>query len=449
MRRIPFIVIAIVALGGGIAYYQLGAEAAPTLVTAVVTRGPVVQEVESTGTVQPVDSVEVGSQVTGTVNSLGATFNSIVHEGQILATLDPAALQAQVDQARAALSRMNADLQQATVMLSDAQIKLDRAERLAKEQLIPQADLDAARVARDGAQAALKSAEAQVVQGKASLSQAQVNVAHTIIKSPTDGIVLSRNVEVGQTVTSGLQTPTLFVIARDLSTMQVSASVDESDIGRVAVGQPVTFTLDAYANETFAGKVTEVRLQPVVTNNVVTYTTIITVPNPWQKLKPGMTATVRIETAREEDALRVPAAALRFRPDSELFKGLGQEMPKRQEPAQGTNAGAFGSSLAFGSSNGIGADRRNGRADGSRSPPAGTPGSRATMWQVVDGKLQPVRVTVRLSGGATAAVESTKLQPGMIIATGTRDTSNGTAQTAQSSGSPLMPSMPRRVGRGM
>jgi HlyD family secretion protein len=300
-----------------------------------------------------------------------------------------------------------------------------------------------------GAHAGFKSAETQVVQGKASLSQAQLNVAHTIIKSPTDGIVLSRNVEVGQTVTSGLQTPTLFVIARDLSTMQVSASVDESDIGRVAVGQPVTFTLDAYANETFAGKVMEVRLQPVVSNNVVTYTTIITVPNAGQKLKPGMTATVRIETAREEDALRVPAAALRFRPDSELFKGLGQEMPKRQEPAQGTNAGAFGSSIAFGPSNGIGADRRNGRDDGSRRPPAGTPGSRATMWQVVDGKLQPVRVTVRLSDGATAAVESTKLQPGMIIATGTRDTSNGTAQTAQSSGSPLMPSMPRRGGQGL
>ena len=216
MRRTLFIAIALVALGGGIAYYQLGAEAAPTLVTASVTRGPVVQKVEATGTVQPVDSVEVGSQVTGTINHLGATFNSVVRAGQVLATLDPASLQAQVDQARAALARMNADLLQANVTLSDAQIKLDRAERLSKEQLIPQADLDAARVARDGAQAGLKSAEAQVVQGRASLSQAQVNVAHTIIKSPTDGIVLSRNVEVGQTVTSGLQTPTLFVIARDL-----------------------------------------------------------------------------------------------------------------------------------------------------------------------------------------------------------------------------------------
>ena len=441
MRRILFIVIAIVALGG-IAYYRLGAEAAPTLVTAPVTRGPVVQRVEATGTVQPVDSVEVGSQVTGTINSLGATFNSVVHGGQVLATLDPAALQAQVDQARAALSRMNADLLQAKVTLSDAQIKLDRAERLAKEQLIPKADLDAARVARDGAQAGLKSAQAQVVQGQASLSQAQVNVAHTIIKAPTDGIVLSRNVEVGQTVTSGLQTPTLFVIARDLGTMEVDASVDESDIGRVAVGQPVTFTLDAYGAETFNGKVTEVRLQPVVTNNVVTYTTIITVPNPGQKLKPGMTATVRIETARDDNALRVPAAALRFRPDSELFEALGQEMPRRQGETAGATAAA---------SRSVAANRRNARADDSRRPAAGTPGSRATIWQVVDGKLQPVRVTVRLSDGSIAAVESTKLQPGALVATGTRDSMDRVAQSSTpASGSPLMPSMPRRGGgRGL
>ena len=445
MRRILFIIIAIVALGGGIAYYQLRAEAAPTLVTAEVTRGPVVQTVEATGTVQPVDSVEVGSQVTGTLNKLNATFNSIVHEGEILATLDPAALQAQVDQARAALARMNADLQQAKVNLSDAEIKLARAERLSKDQLIPQSDLDAARIAREGGQAAVKSAEAQVLQGRASLSQAQVNVDHTIIKAPTDGIVLSRNVEVGQTVTSGLQTPTLFVIARDLSTMEVDASVDESDIGRVVVGQPVSFTLDAYGGETFTGKVTEVRLQPVVTNNVVTYTTIITVPNPGQKLKPGMTATVRIEIARDDDALRVPAAALRFRPDSELFAALGQDMPKRQATQPRSDASKStpqGASAPNRSASG-------GRGGASQRPSVGTPGSHATIWQVANGKLQPVRVTVRLSDGTTAAVDSTTLNAGAVVATGSRSASTPVAQVTASSGSPLMPSMPRRGGRGM
>jgi HlyD family secretion protein len=435
MRRILLIVIAIVALGIGAVYYRLGATAAPSLVTATVTRGPVVQKVEATGTVQPVDSVEVGSQVTGTVNSLGATFNSTVHQGQILATLDPAAFQAQVDQARAGLARVEAELQQSKVGLKDAQIKLQRAERLSKDGLIPQSDFDAARIAREAAEAAVKSAQAQVVQARASLAQADVNLERTVIRSPVDGIVLSRNVEVGQTVTSGLQTPTLFVIARDLGTMQVSASVDESDIGRVAAGQPVTFTLDAYASETFTGKVTEVRLQPVVTNNVVTYTAIITVPNPELKLKPGMTATVRIETARDDDALRVPVAALRFRPDAELFAALGQEMPKRQ-----------GSAITGDRAANV---RRERGTDNPARPAVGTPGSRATIWKVVNGKLQPVRVTVGLSDGTQVAVEAEALKPGAIVVTGLRESKDRTAQTSTGSGSPLMPPMPRRGGRGL
>ncbi|HZY06915.1 MAG TPA: efflux RND transporter periplasmic adaptor subunit, partial [Ilumatobacteraceae bacterium] len=294
-RKVGAIAVAIVAMGGGAAFYGLNATDAPTVVSSPVTRGEVVQKVEATGTVQPVDSVEVGAQVTGTIKTLGATFNSEVRKGQILATLDPASLQAEVDQARANLVRLQAQYEQARVGLDDASIKLARAERLSRDQLIAQADFDVARVTRDGARAGLKSADAQVAQARASLAQSQVALQHTVITSPTDGIVLARNVEVGQTVTSGLQTPTLFVIARDLGTMQVSASVDESDIGRVAKGQPVTFTTDAYAGNVFTGTVSEVRLQPVVTQNVVTYTTIITVPNPGAKLKPGMTATVKIE----------------------------------------------------------------------------------------------------------------------------------------------------------
>src|SRR4029079_9601689 len=176
--------------------------------------------------------------------------------------------------------------EQAKVSLQDATVKLTRAQQLSKEQLIANADYDAAVVARDAAAAALKAADAQVVQARASLAQTQVNLSHTIIRSPASGIVLARNVEVGQTVTSGLQTPTLFVIARDLGTMQVSASVDESDIGRVAKGQPVTFTTDAYAGNVFTGTVSEVRLQPVVTQNVVTSTTIITGPDPAAHTKP-------------------------------------------------------------------------------------------------------------------------------------------------------------------
>ena len=431
-RRVGTIAVAVVAIAVAVAYYRLNATSAPSIVSAPVTRGEVVQKVEATGTVQPVDSVEVGAQVTGTIKTLEATFNSEVRKGQVLATLDPASLQAEVDQARANLSRLQAQCEQAKVAVEDASIKLTRAERLSKDQLIAQADFDAARVARDGAQAALKSAEAQVVQARASLAQSQVALQHTVITSPTDGIVLARNVEIGQTVTSGLQTPTLFVIARDLGTMQVSASVDESDIGRVAKGQPVTFTTDAYGGEVFSGTVSEVRLQPVVTQNVVTYTTIIAVPNPGARLKPGMTATVEIETARAADTLRVPAAALRFRPTQDVFAALGQGGQGGQE-GQGNREGqgARGWPTQAG---------RPGR-------PQGTPGSRATVWQVVDGTLKPIRVTVGISDGTQVAVSADTLQPGMQVATAVK-TGEQASTPRPTSQSPLMPNVGRRPGGG-
>ncbi len=171
-----------------------------------------------------------------------------------------------------------------------------------------------------------------MVQARASLDQARVNLGHTIIRSPSDGVVLARNVEVGQTVTSGLQTPTLFVIARDLQKMQLQASVDEADIGRVLTGQPVVFTVDAHGARTFEGRVSQVRLQPVVAQNVVSYTTIIDVDNPDLALKPGMTATVRIETARSDDTLRVPAAAVRFRPTADVLQAMGHADQSARAP---------------------------------------------------------------------------------------------------------------------
>ena len=432
-RRVVGIALGIVAVGAGVAYYKLQATAAPTIVTATVTRGPVVKTVEATGSVQPVDSVEVGSQVTGTIKTLGATFNSEVREGQVLATLDPASIQAEVDQARANLVRLQAQYQQAKVAVEDATVKLGRAERLAGDQLIAQADLDTARVARDAAQAALQSADAQVVQARASLAQSQVTMTHTVIRSPTSGIVLSRNVEIGQTVTASLSTPTLFVIARDLATMQVSASVDESDIGLVAAGQPVTFSTDAYGAQVFEGKVTEVRLQPVVTQNVVTYTTIISVPNPGLKLKPGMTATVHIEVARVDETLRVPSAAIRFRPDADVFAALGQDIPK-SHVAQSGQAGQAGQAQA-------------GRVAGTRPqrPVAGTPGSRATLWKVVDGRLEPIRVTIGVSDGAQVGITAEGLEAGTTIATGVRTNGTGTAAATPTT-SPLVPSMGRRPG---
>ena len=445
-RRVLALACGIVAIGAGVAYYRLNATAAPSIVTAEVTRGPVVQTVEATGSVQPVDSVEVGAQVTGTIKTLGATFNSEVHKGQVLATLDPASLQAEVDQARANLAKLNAQYEQAKVGVEDATVKLGRAEKLGADQLIAQADLDTARVTRDAAQAALKSADAQVVQARASLAQSQVSLDHTVIRSPADGVVLARNVEIGQTVSASLSTPTLFVIARDMGTMQVSASVDESDIGRVATGQPVTFTTDAYGAQLFTGTVTEVRLQPVVTNNVVTYTTIISVPNNGLKLKPGMTATVHVQTAQVDDTLRVPAAALRFRPDAGVFAALGQDIPQAAGQIANSRKGGQANAGTPGQTSRAPVDQAT-AARRSPAHAAGTPGSHAMLWQAVDGKLSPVRVTVGISDGSQVAVTSDALKAGASIVTGVRVAGDQAAAMAPPSGSPLMPSMPRRGAR--
>ena len=316
-------VVALVSVGGsGYAFYNSReTEAEPTLVTAPVTRGAIVDAVSSTGTLQAVTSVQVGTQVSGTIESLGADFNSIVKRGQVLARLDRSLFQTQVDQNRANLVRAQSDVERLQVALQDAQTKLSRAEALSQRQLLPQSELDAAGVDVRSADAQVKSAEAQVSQARAALKQSEVNLENTVITAPIDGIVLSRDVDVGQTVAASMQAPTLFVLAADLTKMQVLASLDESDIGRIADGQKVTFTVDAYVGRAFEGVVSQIRLQPQIVQNVVTYSVVIDAPNRDLTLKPGMTANVTIEVARRDDALRVPAAALRFTPAGQSSKG--------------------------------------------------------------------------------------------------------------------------------
>ena len=315
-------VVALVSVGGsGYAFYNTReTETVPALVTAPVTRGAIVDAVSSTGTLQAVTSVQVGTQVSGTIESLGADFNSIVKRGQVLAQLDRSLFQTQVDQNRANLVRAESDVERFRVALQDAQTKLSRAEALAERQLLPQSELDAAAVDVRSAEAQVKSAEAQVTQARAALKQTEVNLENTVITSPIDGIVLSRDVDVGQTVAASMQAPTLFVLAADLTKMQVLASLDESDIGRIADGQKVAFTVDAYVGRTFDGVVSQIRLQPQTVQNVVTYSVVIDAPNRDLTLKPGMTANVTIEVAKRDDALRVPAAALRFTPAGQSSK---------------------------------------------------------------------------------------------------------------------------------
>ncbi len=342
MKRAIIILLIIAAVGAGAGAYYMRRNGGELQVnTSPVTRGEIIDTVGSTGTLQAVTTVQVGSQVSGNISFLGADFNSIVKKGQVIARLDPSLFQAQVDQANANLIkaqadvvRSQADLDRAKVAVTDANQKYARAKELNVKQLVTQADLDAAKIAVDSAvsavqsaQAALNSAQAIVTQSKANLNQAQVNLDHCTITAPIDGIVVQRSVDVGQTVAASMQAPTLFIIAADLTKMQVNANIDEADIGRIRPNQNVTFRVDAYPGEEFQGTVSQVRLQPVVVQNVTTYGTIINVPNVDLRLKPGMTANLRVQIARRGDVLRVANAALRFRPTNEMFVALNQPVP--------------------------------------------------------------------------------------------------------------------------
>jgi HlyD family secretion protein len=350
MRRGVIVLLIVAAIGAGAgAYYLRRGASEIQATTAPVTRGEIIDTVGATGTLQAVTTVQVGSQVSGNIAWLGADFNTIVKKGQVIAKLDPSLFEAQVQQAKASLFRTQADLEHNRVTLTDAQQKYARAQQLSARNLLPQSDLDAAKIAVDAAEAALKSSQAMVEQAEATLHQNQVNLEHTIIVAPIDGIVTQRSVDVGQTVAASLQSPTLFIIAADLTKMQVNANIDEADVGRIRPQQRVTFRVDAYPTETFEGTVSQIRLQPVVVQNVTTYGTVIDVPNPQLKLKPGMTANVRVEIVRRSNVLRVPTAALRFRPTGDIFTALGQEIPPEVQFAgrggfrQGGSGGGRGS----------------------------------------------------------------------------------------------------------
>jgi len=328
----------VVMVGGLIVYRFLvftDIEFRPEIRTAPVTIGDIIDTVGATGTLEAVTTVQVGSQVSGIIQELHADYNSIVRKGDVIMRLDPSLFETQVEQARANLIRAEADVERFVVAVDDAGVQLNRSQELAERDLISQTELEAAEVSLRSTQAQLKSVEAQVIQARASLNQNEVNLAHTIIRAPIDGIVISRLVDVGQTVAASLQAPELFVIAADLTKMRVIANIDEADVGRIRPNQRVTFSVDAFPSEEFEGSVSQIRLEPVVTQNVVTYATVVDAPNPDLRLKPGMTATISLETARRENVLRIPNTALRFRPTNDMFAALGQPTPRSsllQEP---------------------------------------------------------------------------------------------------------------------
>jgi HlyD family secretion protein len=341
----------------GYTYFFKEKEATAKYRTALVERGSLSAYITANGAVNPVISVLVGSQVSGTIEKLYADYNSQVKKGQLIAQIDPALFQAQVSQAKAKLenskaavltaeagiatarsnvSASKANVLKARVTVDDAKRTLDRSLELFRRNLISASDRDTAQTAYDSAaalleaaqaqqtaaevqvesaKASLESAQAQKRQSEAELELAQVNLDHTKITAPVNGTVISRNVDVGQTVAASLQAPTIFTIAQDLTAMQVDTNVSEADVGRVAIGQEAIFTVDAFPQTPFRGKVTEIRNAPVTIQNVVTYDVVIQVKNPDLKLRPGMTANASILVARKDNVIKIPNAALRFRPD--------------------------------------------------------------------------------------------------------------------------------------
>lgn len=319
MRRLPIaLALAVLVMGG---YLLLGwsrREArGPGYETAPVDRGPITATVTATGTVNPVASVQVGTYVSGAIQAIYVDYNTPVKRGQLLAKIDPRPFQVKVDAATADLHNTRARLEKDRADAVQKALALRRTRELRGEGIVSESDLDLA-TSQDGqARAQVALDEAEIVSAQARLREAEVNLAYTDIVSPVDGVVVSRNVDVGQTVAATFQTPTLFLVAGDLAQMQVSANVSESDIGAVATGQEATFSVDAYPDRVFHGRVAQVRNAPLTLQNVVTYEVVVSVDNADLRLKPGMTANVTIVTASRPDALRVPTGALRFRPPAD------------------------------------------------------------------------------------------------------------------------------------
>lgn len=353
---LAFLAAIVVAAVGYAAWRHFGtAGDAPKYKLAKAEIGALTSIVSSTGTLNPVVSVQVGSQVSGQIKELYVDFNSPVRAGQLIARIDPETFQLRVRQAeadlestRASVAVQKAEVARVTATLMDAGRDLERKKMLVEKGFISAADRDKAQATHEVAKAALDVALAQannssavVRQRESQLAQAQVDLERTAIRSPVDGVVVKRSVDTGQTVAASLQAPELFVIARNLTDMQVDTSIDEADVGRIAVGQKATFTVDAFPGRSFSGHVIQVRKAATVVSNVVTYIVIVSAANPDLTLLPGMTANVRVITAEKERALRVPNAALRFQPSgaADEKKALAASPAPTLAPTTGGGAG--------------------------------------------------------------------------------------------------------------
>jgi HlyD family secretion protein len=437
-KKIAAAAAVVVLAASGVAFYRhADAKQAPAYRFASISRGNLEATVSATGALSAVKTVQVGTQVSGQVSALYADFNQHVKRGQLLARIDPTLQQQAVQDAQAGVER-------AQSQLTLSQQQYDREKSLFDAKVITADEFGTAQSTYEVNKANLKSAQI-------ALDKAKQNLAYTNIYAPIDGVIVQRTVDVGQTVAASLSAPQLFLIANDLSQMQILANVDESDIGQIQVGQTVTFTVQAYPNRPFNGTVQQVRLQSTTQDNVVNYTVVIAVANTDGKLLPGMTATVQFLTGSAKNALLVPNAALRFRatPDMMALVGMGQRQRTSGASASATGAsastGASANSYSGQRSGGNGAARSGGAAGG------GTRSSAGVLWYLdKTGKLAVARVKTGLTDGQTTEItprDSTAVQPGMQVIVGTTSTTT-TSTSSASAGNPLQPQTPRRGGPG-
>lgn len=396
----------------------------PDYQAVVVEKGNVVSKVSTSGTLQAVVTVDVGSQVSGRVQNLYADFNSLVKKGELIAKIDPSLFDAAVVSAQANVQAAKANVTRLTVTAEDAERQAKRAEEVFAQRLISETERDNTVATARAARASVDQGEGQLAQARAALSQAQTNLRYTDILSPTDGIVISRAVNVGQTVAASLQAPVIFTIAQDLRAMEVHTNVAESDIGRLTKGMRVSFTVDAYPGQPFRGSIRDIRNAAQVVSNVVTYDAVIDVSNDDLKLKPGMTATVSVVTDRRRDVLSVPNAALRFRPDGVPLGGgvAASGAPGAQRPAGAPGAAGAGGPQGGGQGNGNGRNwrekhnRDEGAAGGDDGGPP--PVVKRTLYVLVDGKAVGREVTTGISDGRVTEITGGDLKEGEMVITG-------------------------------
>ena len=437
-KRIAAAAAVVVVAASSVAMYRRAdATQAPAYRFAAVTRGNLEATVSATGALSAVTTVQVGTQVSGQISAIYADFNQKVKKGQLLARIDPTLQQQAVQDAQAGVERSQSQY-------TMAKQEYDREKTLFDSKVITATEFGTAQSNYEVGKANLKSAQI-------ALDKAKQNLAYTNIYAPIDGVIVERTVDVGQTVAASLSAPELFLIANDLSEMQILAKVDESDIGQIAVGQPVTFTVQAYPNRSFTGTVQQVRLQSTTQDNVVNYTTVISVSNVDGKLLPGMTATVQFLTGSAKNALLVPNAALRFRATPEMMAEVG--IKTRGVTANGATAGSAAANGAAANGATANGAQRSAAAGGSRGgySPNGAARTGGMLWYLdKTGKLAVARVKTGLTDGQTTEItprDSTTVQAGVQVIIGSNATTT-TSTSSASSANPLQPQSGARRGPG-